>query len=97
MTVLHCGICAEYPFVKYNIQPNSYVYSQDEYTRLLDGMSYRLKYSVCAYTLYSFLQTKNGQRKKRTTCSNWYESMMGGSTLLGTVMIFQTDLLGALK
>ncbi|KAL6309729.1 hypothetical protein BKA93DRAFT_723410 [Sparassis latifolia] len=27
---------AEYPFAKYNVQPNTYVYSQDEYTRLLE-------------------------------------------------------------
>ncbi|KII94890.1 hypothetical protein PLICRDRAFT_86353 [Plicaturopsis crispa FD-325 SS-3] len=27
---------AEYPFAKYNIQPTTYTYSQDEYTRLLE-------------------------------------------------------------
>jgi hypothetical protein len=27
----------EYPFAKYNIQPTTYTYSQDEYTRFLEG------------------------------------------------------------
>lgn len=29
----------EYPFAKYDVQPKSYDYSQDEYTRLLEGSS----------------------------------------------------------
>jgi hypothetical protein len=28
---------SEYPFAKYNIQPTTYTYSQDEYTRFLEG------------------------------------------------------------
>lgn len=27
----------EYPFAKYNVQPPTYTYSQDEYTRFLEG------------------------------------------------------------
>ena len=32
----------EYPFAKYNVQPKPYNYSQDEYTRLLEGSSPQL-------------------------------------------------------
>lgn len=32
-----CTRVLDYPFAKYNIQPISFVYSQDEYTRLLEG------------------------------------------------------------
>lgn len=35
-----CGWHAEYPFAKYNVQNADYTYSQDEYTRLLEGMSW---------------------------------------------------------
>lgn len=30
---------SEYPFAKYNVQPMAFVYSQDEYTRFLEGKS----------------------------------------------------------
>lgn len=30
---------AEYPFSKYNVPPTSYTYSQDEYTRFLEGLA----------------------------------------------------------
>lgn len=34
---------AEYPFVKYNVQPTEYTYSQDEYTRFLEGIGFDMK------------------------------------------------------
>jgi DNA methyltransferase 1-associated protein 1 len=29
---------SEYPFAKYNVQPTSYTYSEDEYARFLEGL-----------------------------------------------------------
>ena len=43
---------SEYPFAKYNIQHPTYTYSQDEYTRFLEGEIMLTRMAVSVFYLY---------------------------------------------
>ena len=59
---------SEYKFAKYNVQPNVYAYSQEEYQRLLAG-TLLFESRSCVSDIAP--QIKNGPKKRRTTCLIW--------------------------
>lgn len=61
----------DYPFAKYNVQPQPHDYSQDEYTRLLEGACTTSPSPIS----HSCEQTTTGQRTRQTISSGWYASM----------------------
>lgn len=63
---------SDYPFAKYNVQPNPYNYSQDEYTRLLEGSCTQFP----PRTSHNCSQTTTGQRRRQTICSAPYKNMI---------------------
>lgn len=71
MLSLHAGdfVHIDYPFAKYDIQNPDYTYSQDEYSRLLEGI-----FCSCIHAFIGTetdmlgLQTRIGQRKRLIIC-----------------------------
>lgn len=73
----------DYKFAKYNAQPTVYEWSQDEYSRHLEGTS--LSFIESAHVLIIF-QTANGQKKKQNISSNLHKNMIYDGISSMTVM-----------
>ena len=78
-------ITSEYPFARYNAKSPDYMYSEEEYTKFLEGA--RLVHSPVSYAHSYHRQTQNGQRKRRITFSILFANTIPGSTLSTTAMI----------
>ena len=72
---------AEYPFAKYNVQANTYAYSEEEYTRLLSG---KWSLYIMVPSHFSPQKTQNGRGKKRTICLTLSPNSTFGGTLFTT-------------
>jgi hypothetical protein len=62
---------SEYPFAKYNVQHPTYTYSQDEYTRFLEGEIMLTRAPVSVFYLLFLLQIKSGPKRRPTICLVW--------------------------
>lgn len=72
----------EYPFAKYNVQLTTYTYSQDDYTRFLEGAL--IQWGAFKSSPNEW-QTRTGRRKRRIIYSVWFRNMMhdGISSMIG--------------
>jgi DNA methyltransferase 1-associated protein 1 len=57
-------LCLEYPFIKYNVQPTTYTYSQDEYARFLEG---KFIVSMWLYVVLAHVFHKDNEWTKEET------------------------------
>ena len=72
---------SEYPFAKYNIQPTTYTYTQDEYTRFLEGEIVLTRALIFFHCFFFFLQTRSGRKRKRTIYLVWCGILTCGGIL----------------
>lgn len=74
-------------FTKYNVQPTTYTYSQDEYARFLEGIS--LNADVSKTLKWNLNQTWSGQKKKPIIYSNLLENTIRDGTSFMIVTAIQ--------
>ena len=79
---------SEYPFSRYNVKSPDYKYSQEEYTKLLEGTK---ALSLSSYACSYHGQTQSGQRKRQIIFSILSANTILGSTLCTTAMSSPAD------